>query len=127
MADIIVTVPRNKINSFLDNIEKCEEKAILFEWSLARKPRHLNINDYVYFLLDNEIQYRMYVTDMIESEEIIRNKNGGKWATPLRIFGECPESIEIFPETVQSFVCYRYLERYPNVVEFYQKLEEGEL
>lgn len=118
MADILVTVPKLGINSFFDEIEDCEDRNLKFNWFLSRKPKHLAVGDYVYFLMDNEVQYRMEVKKLLPNYEI------DKWTKRFAIQGDAPEPIEVYSETLKSFKSFRYLESYPDVAEFYKKLEE---
>lgn len=119
MADILVTVPKLGINSFFDEIEDCEDRDLKFNWLLSRKPKHLAVGDYVYFLMDNEIQYRMEVQKLLPNYEFTCETTGKVWGKRFAVQGDAPEPIDVYPKTLKSFMSFRYLESYPDVAEFY--------
>ena len=124
MADILVTVPKTSVDTFFEEAEYCSERNLDFNWLLLRKPKRLSVGEYIYFLVDNEIQYRMKIKKLIPDFEFTCETTGKVWGKRFSIQGDAPEPVEVYPESIKSFMSFHYLESHPGVAEFYQKSEE---
>ena len=116
--DIVVTIPKSEYKN--DDMETefllANHSAYQF-WSLKRKPKHLKIEDRVYFVKNNKIESSMKVFEIEECTENIYDVTGRVWKSDYTLFLHDLRE-ENFDIKVKGFQGFRYLDKFMEANEY---------
>ncbi len=112
MSDIVVTIPKNRLNQVAEEerITEARRQAgeqVYYFWSLNRRPKDLAVGDRCYFVWANAIRAYHVVVGFAEDQTCE--------VTNIHHPGLCvmldPEIHEVEPIPHQGFRGYRYMKR----------------
>lgn len=84
--DIVVTIPKDEYkNDELETKEMSENGYSMF-WSLAKRPKKLEVGDRIYFSKYGIIESSMTVFDIKENHTTTCETTGRNWTAPYQLF-----------------------------------------